>query len=91
MKSANKDMMDSLFFWGLAKRYQYGMAVAATDWNSVSEKKKRVIEKAGFIIGENICIDGGNVLDFRALVRIIYCVLGCHRGYLGWKSVFISG
>ena len=25
MKSTNKDMMDSLFFWGVAKRYQYGV------------------------------------------------------------------
>lgn len=46
MKSTNKDMMDSLFFWGVAKRYQYGTAVAAIDWNAVSEKKKNAIEKA---------------------------------------------
>ena len=45
MKSTNKDMMDSLFFWGVAKRYKYGVGVAAVDWNGVSEKKKRVIDK----------------------------------------------
>ena len=39
MKSTNKDMMDSLFFWGVAKRYKYGVGVAAVDWNGVSEKK----------------------------------------------------
>ena len=46
MKSTNKDMMDSLFFWGVAKRYKYGVGVAAVDWNGVSEKKKKAIEKA---------------------------------------------
>ena len=61
MKSANKDMMDSLFFWGVAKRYQYGMAVAATDWNSVSEKKKRAIEKATSRIADKIKKNSPNV------------------------------
>ena len=46
MKSAIKDMYDSLFFWGVAKIYKYGNGVAAVDWNSVSEKKKRAADKA---------------------------------------------
>lgn len=45
MKSTNKDMADSLFYWGVAKRYQYGVGVAAVDWDSVSEKKKKSIER----------------------------------------------
>ena len=45
MKSTNKDMVDSLFFWGVAKIYKFGIGVAAIDWNKVSEKKKRKIEK----------------------------------------------
>ena len=32
MKSANKAMADSLFFWGVAKIYKYGKAIAATNW-----------------------------------------------------------
>lgn len=44
MKSTNKDMMDSLFFWGVGRRYSYGAAVAATDWNSITDKKKKAIE-----------------------------------------------
>ena len=54
MKSTNKDMMDSLYFWGVAKRYQYGVAVAATDWNSISDKKKKAIEKTTTNIAEKI-------------------------------------
>ncbi|MBQ1901586.1 MAG: NAD(P)H-dependent oxidoreductase [Lachnospiraceae bacterium] len=45
MKSALKDMADSLFFWGVAKTYKYGLAVAAVNWDGVSDKKKRAIEK----------------------------------------------
>lgn len=46
MKSTNKDMSDSLFFWGVAKIYKFGLGVAAVDWKSVSEKKLKKIEKA---------------------------------------------
>ena len=42
MKSTNKDMMDSLFFWGVAKRYKYGVGVAAVDWNGVRLKYENV-------------------------------------------------
>lgn len=46
MKSTNKDMADSLDFWGLARVYKCGVAVAAIDWDGVSEKKKTQIDKA---------------------------------------------
>lgn len=46
MKSTNKDMLDSLFFWGVAKRYKYGTSVAATDWDSISVKRRKAIDKA---------------------------------------------
>ena len=46
MKSANKDMADSLFFWGVAEIYTYGKAVQAVKWQDVSEKNKKSIDKA---------------------------------------------
>ena len=46
MKSADRDMADSLFYWGVAKIYQYGIGIAAVDWDGASEKKKRRIERA---------------------------------------------
>ncbi len=46
MKSTNKDMADSLFFWGVARIYRYGVGVAAVNWGGVSEKKKRAIDRA---------------------------------------------
>ena len=54
MKSTMKDMGDSLFFWGVAKTYKYGLAVAATDWDGVSEKKKAAAEKKAAAIAAKI-------------------------------------
>lgn len=45
MKRTNQDMADSAFFWGIAKTYQYGIAVAETSWARVAEKKKQRIKK----------------------------------------------
>lgn len=45
-KSTNRDMGHSLLHWGVAKRYSLGVAVAATDWDGVSEKKRKKIDTA---------------------------------------------
>ena len=45
MKSTNRDMADSTFFWGVAKTSQYGAAVMETSWDRVSDKKKQSIER----------------------------------------------
>lgn len=45
MKSTNRDMADSMFFWGVAKTYRYGVAVMETSWERVSGKKKKSVEK----------------------------------------------
>ena len=45
VKSANKDIADSMFYWGMAKTYKYGVAVAETSYDRVKDKKKQKIEK----------------------------------------------
>ncbi|MCH5252687.1 MAG: NAD(P)H-dependent oxidoreductase [Lachnospiraceae bacterium] len=45
MKFTLKDMADSLFFWGIPKIYRYGIAVRATSFETVDEKRKKKIEK----------------------------------------------
>lgn len=45
MKSTNRDMADSMFFWGIPKIYKYGRAVYETSFSGVSEKIKRKIDK----------------------------------------------
>lgn len=44
MKSANRDMAHSTFFWGVAKTWRYGVAVMETSWDRVDGKKKQRID-----------------------------------------------
>lgn len=44
-KSANKDMADSLFFWGVGKIYQYGVNVHSMTFQNVDQKVRREIYK----------------------------------------------
>ncbi len=61
MKSANRDMADSLFHWGIPKIYKYGMAVAAISWKKVSEEKRRAIDKKTSRMAEQIKRNDGHV------------------------------
>ncbi|MBQ8913501.1 MAG: NAD(P)H-dependent oxidoreductase [Lachnospiraceae bacterium] len=61
MKSTMKDMADSLFFWGIAKTYKLGMAVAAVDWDSVKDKKKAQIDKSTTAIASKIIKRNGHI------------------------------
>ena len=61
MKSTNKDMADSLFFWGVARIYKLGFGVAAVDWDGVSEKKKKAIDKAASAVAAKILRRNGRV------------------------------
>lgn len=45
MRSANKDMADSAFFWGIPKIWKYGIAVAAVSWDHVDADKKEKIRR----------------------------------------------
>lgn len=54
MRSTNRDMAHSMFFWGIAKTYRYGGAVMETSWNRVSAKKKRIIEKKLNVLARKI-------------------------------------
>lgn len=45
MKWTNKDMADSLFFWGIPKIYKYGVAVWAVSYETVDDKIKRRINQ----------------------------------------------
>lgn len=44
MKSTNRDMAHSTFFWGVAKTYKLGFAVMETSWDRVKEAKKKKID-----------------------------------------------
>ncbi len=45
MKGTNKDMADSMFFWGIGKTYKYGVAVMEISWDRVKDRIKARIDK----------------------------------------------
>lgn len=61
MKSTNKDMTDSTFFWGIGKTYTYGAAVRETSWNRVDDKKKQAADKKLSALAEKIRKKQGSV------------------------------
>ncbi len=61
LSSTNKDMADSLFFWGVGKIYRYGKGVAAIEWKGVNEKKRASIEKATTALANRIRKQHGRV------------------------------
>ena len=61
VKSTLKDMSDSLFFWGVARIYSYGLGVAATDWDGVSAKKKAAVDRKLTAIAKQITSRDGRV------------------------------
>ena len=61
MKSTNKDMADSMFFWGIGKTYRLGMAVYETSFKNVSDKIKKKIDRKTSDIADKISRKSGNV------------------------------
>lgn len=61
MKSTNKDMAHSTFFWGVAKTYRFGIAVMGTSWDNVNPKKKQKIEKKMDLLAKRIARRQGTV------------------------------
>ncbi|MGI6501721.1 MAG: flavodoxin family protein [Anaerostipes sp.] len=75
MKSANKDMKDSLSYWGVPKIYQYGMAVHATNYNGISDKKKKQIQKDMSMLVRLIKRRAGHIKP-GIKTRIFFAVMG---------------
>jgi len=60
-KSAIKDIKDSLFYWGVAKIFCFGISVQATSWNDVVPKKKEKIDRKTSKLASAIRKREGNV------------------------------
>ncbi|MDE6844257.1 MAG: NAD(P)H-dependent oxidoreductase [Lachnospiraceae bacterium] len=61
MKSTNKDMADSMFFWGVAKTYKYGVAVREVAWERVNNKIKKGVERKTTVLAHRIRKNCGRV------------------------------
>ena len=88
MKSANKDMADSLFNWGVAKIYRYGNAVRATDWASISEKKRRSIDRATSSIARKITKRHGRVRPELKTRAYFFIMRQMQKS--GWNEVDVA-
>ena len=58
MKSTNKDIKDSLSFWGVPKIYTLGTAVREVSWDGVKDSIKLKIEKKTSKIAKKILASG---------------------------------
>lgn len=60
-KSTNKDIADSLFFWGVPKVYKYGVNVRAMSYSRISDKTEAEIDKKTTDIANKIKAKNGRV------------------------------
>ncbi|AJA47359.1 NADPH-dependent FMN reductase [Clostridium pasteurianum DSM 525 = ATCC 6013] len=72
MKSTNKDIKDSMNFWGVGKIFTYGKAVAAINWEGVSEKKKIEINRDVERIAAKILSRFGNIKPSLKVKKLFY-------------------
>lgn len=79
MKSANKDIKDSLFFWGVGRIYTYGAAVMETSWERVSDKKKSKINRKLDIIAGKIKDSHGRVTPSIKTKALFYAMRIFHK------------
>ena len=60
-RSTNKDMADSMFFWGVGKIYRYGTAVHAMNYKRITPEKMAEVEKATDKLAQKIRKNYGHV------------------------------
>ena len=88
MKSTNRDMKDSAFWWGVAKIYTYGAAVAATSWERVNERKKQRIDKKLTALSKKIIKKQGKIKP--SLKTKLYFFVMCQIQKNGWNPADVD-
>lgn len=81
MKSTNKDITDSLTFWGVGKIYTYGKAVAAVNWQGVSEDKKSKITSEVKRISSKIAKKYNKVKPNLKVKMFFYAMRFAHKHF----------
>lgn len=74
MKSAMKDITNTLFYWGVPYVKSYGVAVQAMSWDGVNEKKKVKIEKDTAKLARKLSV--GKKPSVGIKTRFIFKVMG---------------
>lgn len=83
MRSANKDMAHSTFWWGVAKTYRIGAAVNETSWERVAEKKKRKLDRKLDRLAGRLKAGQGRVKP-GIKTRVVFGVMGMAQRK-GWN------
>lgn len=84
MRSTNRDMAHSAFFWGVAKIYSYGAAVMETSWERVSAKKKQAIGRKLDSLARKIAKNQGHVQPSWKTKSFFAIMSRVHRR--GWNQ-----
>lgn len=74
MRSANKDMLHSLFFWGVPKRYKIGLAVFETRYSHLSDKVLNKIDRKTTSVSRKIKKRDGKV-RVGLITRLLFFVM----------------
>lgn len=80
MKSANQDMADSLFFWGVPKIYRFGVAVHAASYERIDPKTAAGIEREISRLADTIRAEAGKVRPGLKTTGFFHLVRKLHRG-----------
>ncbi len=88
MRSTNKDMRDSLYFWGVGRIYQYGEAVRAVSYEQVNEKIKDRIDKKTTALARRIISRHGRVRPGWK-TKAFFFVMGMVQKK-GWNEADVS-
>lgn len=83
-KSTNKDMADSLFYWGIPKIYKYGVAVRSTSFEKIDHKIKKKIDKKTTVLANKIRESQGKVKPGIKTVALFYIMRMMQKK--GWNE-----
>lgn len=92
IKTTNRDMADSLFFWGVPKIYRYGVAVLETSYTRVNAKIKANIDRKTTKLAQTIRRKHGRVKPglktkgFFAIVRMLHKIGWNEADIIYWKE-----
>lgn len=89
MKSAIRDMTDSLLYWGTARIYRCGFAVAAYDWEGISPKRKSRIDKKTSRLAARLISHSGKVKP-GLKTKLLFSVMRLYqkKGYIPKDSEY---
>lgn len=93
MKSTLKDMTHSMFFWGVAKVYKYGLAVRATAWDQIPEKRQQKYQRHTAAMAKKIRKRCGKVKpniqtkSFFSIMRLVQKNGWCEADVKYWNEM----